>query len=114
MDRGSQQVSVTAAPAKHTPMNVQFSLSTGRYAVSTEGAQRLIRGLRAVENENRDALVVGAMLKGNLADDLPSEVTLIGPNEVEAVLLALEEAMGHEPLSQELYTLRNALLREPT
>ena len=35
------------------------------------------------------------------------------PNEREAVLLALEEAMGYEPLSEELYTLRDALLREP-
>ena len=92
---------------------IQLMLSTGRYLVSIMGAQRLISGLRAVENENRDALVVGTMLKGNLAAELPIDVILT-PNEIEAVLLALEQIMGHEPLSDELYTLRDGLLREPT
>ena len=92
--------------------SIQFTTSTGRYLASAVGAQRLIRGLEAVENKNPDAILVGGMLKDNLAGELPIDVTLT-PNEREAVLLALEEAMGYEPLSEELYTLRDALLREP-
>lgn len=98
---------------KQTPMpGMTFTLETGTYLLSDMGAQRLIRALREIEDTNPDALLVVAMLKDNLAGELPTDVRL-GDQEREAVLRALEETMGTEPLLDELFALRDGLLREP-
>ena len=91
---------------------VRFTLSTGSYRLNTLDAQRLIRGLEAVEDEHPDAIIAAAMIKQNLAGELPSDVDLT-PKEAGVMVYALEEMMGAGQLSEELYALRDGLLREP-
>ena len=108
------QEEATAAPRSTLTMQaIRFTLSTGSYRLNTLDAQRLVRALEGVENQDPDANPVGAKLKDNLAGELPVHVDLT-PNQVEAVLHALEWMMGDEPLSEELYALRDGLLKEPT
>jgi hypothetical protein len=46
-------------------------------------------------------------LDGNLSRDV-----VLGDSEREAVLRALDEALGQGPLSKELYSLRDGLVKE--
>ena len=89
---------------------IAFTLTTGRYLISDISAQRIVRALREIENDHPDALPVAAMLEGDLAAEV-GDVELRA-NEREAVLRALDEALGQEPLSEELYALRDGLIKE--
>ena len=74
-----------------------------------EGASRPEVGSRFLRRARARG---GALTLLRLRGELPVDVILT-PTEIEAVLLALETAMGHEPLSEELYTPRDGLLRQP-
>ncbi len=90
---------------------IAFTLSTGRYVISEVSAHRIIRALREIENDYPDALLVAAMTEDSLAGELPGDIELRA-NEREAMIRALEEAMGQGPLSEELYAFRDGLLKE--
>jgi hypothetical protein len=90
---------------------VAIALTSGRYLVSTHGTQRLIRALREIGDDFPDAFVVATMLQDAVNGTLSRDLEL-GDSEREAVLRALDEALGQGPLSEELYSLRDGLVKE--
>ncbi len=99
-------------PTKQNPVAaITITLTTGRYLISTDDAQWLIQALQAIKDVHPDAPQVATMLEQHRTDAVPHDIEL-RPNEREAILRTLEEGLGHGPLTAELYSLRDALLKE--
>ena len=82
--------------------------------MNTLDAQRLDAGARG---PSRTKTLTRTLSAPSSRTILPASCRFdvdLTPNQVEAVLHALEWMMGDEPLSAELYALRDALLKEPT
>lgn len=99
-------------PTKQNPMAaLTITLATGRYLISTHDAKWLIQALRAIKDDHPDGPQVATMLEEHRTGARPHDIEL-QPNEREAILRTLEEGLGHGPLTPELYSLRDALLKE--
>lgn len=104
-ERGPPPVPVAPVPG------ITFSLATGSYLISAEGVEHLIRSLPLVGSDHPHAFAVASMLEGGLRSDFPTDVTPLDDDRA-TMLLVLEDMIGRDRLSDELFVLRGGLKKE--
>ena len=94
-----------------TGLGITFTLATGSYLISAEGVEHLIRSLPDVGSDHPHEFAVASMLEYGLRSDFPTDVTPLAHDRA-TLLLALEDMIAHDQLTDELFVLRGGLMKE--